>query len=100
MSRKYTHIEGFESEIYRMREEGKTRREIAEHLGLEMRQIKSIITRHNHAEAKKEAGILPRPKGRPRKDCQLTKQNENDEVKRLKMENELLRDFLLAAGRK
>ena len=100
MSREYTHIRGLESEIYRLREEGKTRREIAEHVGLEKRQIKSLISRHNQAETKKEAGILPRPKGRPRKDCQSPKQNEQDEVKRLHMENELLRDFLRAAGRK
>ena len=38
--RKYTHIKEIEGEILQMRKEGKTRREIAEHLGLTRGQIK------------------------------------------------------------
>lgn len=40
--------------------------------------------------------IAPLPKGRPRK----TAQSQEQLIKRLKMENELLRNFLSAVGRK
>ena len=53
-------------------------------------------------EKKAEAGILPRSKGRPRKDApprdMLAEQAY--EINRLKMENKLLRDFLRLTGRK
>ena len=47
MSRKYTKIKMFEPEIIAMRAAGKTRREIAEALGLEKVQIKNWINQHN-----------------------------------------------------
>jgi hypothetical protein len=46
-----------------------------------------------------EAGITPRRRGRPPKGYKLTEDEKDNEIKRLKMENELLRDFLRAAGR-
>ena len=51
-------------------------------------------------EAKIAAGIIPRPKGRPRKDGQSPHQREKTELERLRMENKLLRDFLQLTGRK
>ena len=100
--RKYTHIQALEQEILRMRQEGGTRQEIADRLGLNKSQIKNWITRYNRRQAKMEAGITPRPKGRPRKDSALGvfKQKTAYEIKRLRMENELLRDFLRSTGRK
>ena len=85
-----------------MREAGKTRREIAEHFGLEKRQIVWWVTRYNKAQAKLAEGIAPRPKGRPRKDTvpRDVAAEQAYEIKRLKMENELLRDFLRLTGRK
>ena len=105
MSRKYTKIKMFEPKIIAMREAGKTRREIAEALGLEKVQIKSWINRHNKEQQRREAGILPKKKGRPRKNAEPTSPEEiireqAYEIKRLKMENELLRDFLQSVGRK
>ena len=67
MSRKYTKIKELEPQILAMRAEGKTCREIAKSLGLEKKQIVNWVTRHNHEQARKEAGILPKKKGRPRK---------------------------------
>ena len=67
--RKYTHLSLVESEIITMREAGKSRREIAEHFGLEPDQIKWWISRYNRKQRKLEAGIAPRPKGRPRKEA-------------------------------
>lgn len=81
-----------------------------------MKQIKNFITRYNRKQDKIKAGIEIKPKGRPRKDGtnsppsveQLSKltqlQYELDKkeryIKRLEMENELMRDFLSHAGRK
>ena len=105
MSRKYTKIKELEPQILAMRAAGKTRREIAEALGLEKVQIKSWINRHNKDQQRREAGILPKKKGRPRKNAEPTSpekiiREQAYEIKRLKMENELLRDFLQSVGRK
>jgi len=42
----------------------------------------------------------PRRKGRPPNGYRLTENDKDNEIKRLQMENELLRDFLRAFGRK
>ena len=98
--RKFTHIERFESEILRMREEGQTRREIAEHLGLTKEQIKGWINRYNRKQRKLAAGILPKPKGRPRQRPLSGEEEYKKEIARLQMENQLLRDFLQFTERK
>ena len=67
--RTYTKIEIIEPEIIAMRAAGKLNREIAEHFGLKLRQIEQWVTRYNCKQAKIAAGIIPRPKGRPRKDA-------------------------------
>ena len=92
--RKYTHVKELEAEILSMREAGKTRREIAEHLGLEKRQIETWITRYNRRQKKIAAGIPPRQKGRPRKRPLSSTEEYKKEIARLQMENQLLRDFL------
>lgn len=101
MSRKYTKIALLENEIQAMRAAGKTRREIAESLGLEKKQIENWINRHNRKERRLNAGILPKRKGRPRKNpfSGDIVETQAAEIKRLKMENELLRDFLQSVGR-
>ena len=100
--RKYTKIETIEAEIIAMRAAGKTRREIAEHFGLEIKQIKWWISRYNRKQAKLAAGIALRPKGRPRKDGEPRniEAEQAYEINRLRMENKLLRDFLQFTGRK
>ena len=101
MSRKYTKIAQIENEIQAMRAAGKTRREIAEILGLEKKQIENWINRHNRKERRLNAGIPPKRKGRPRKNPVSGDivETQAAEIKRLKMENELLRDFLQSVGR-
>ena len=96
----YTHIKFLESEILAMKESGKTKREIAEHYGLKMEQVKELLKRYRRRERKIIAGIQPRPKGRPRKDGQPPHQQEKTELERLRMENKLLRDFLQLTERK
>lgn len=102
MSRKYTKIALLENEIQAMHAAGKTRREIAESLGLEKKQIENWVNRHNRKERRLNAGILPKRKGRPRKNpiSENIEEVQAAEIKRLKMENELLRDFLQSVGRK
>ena len=93
-NRKYTHVKELEEAILSMREAGKTRREIAEQLGLEKRQIETWITRYNRRQKKIAAGIPPRQKGRPRKRPLSSTEEYEKEIARLQMENQLLRDFL------
>lgn len=94
--RKYTKLGPIEAEIIAMREAGKTRREIAEHFGLEVKQIEWWVSRYNRRQAKLAAGIVPRSKGRARKCTQPGDlvSEQAYEINRLRMENKLLRDFL------
>ena len=97
---KYTHVKELEPVILQMREEGKTLREIAEHLGLTKAQIKGWIKRYNRKQEKIAAGIPPKPKGRPRKHPLSSTEEYEKEIARLQMENQLLRDFLQFTERK
>ena len=94
--RQWTSINVFEEEILSMRTGGKTRQEIADELGLSKRQIKDWICRYNRRVASTGSGL---PKQRGRK-AAVSLQEYKYENKRLKMENEVLRDFLHRAGRK
>ena len=87
-------------DVLKMRNEGKTNREIGAHLGLSKVQIKKLLERYRKNERKQGLGILIRPIGRPKKLPQDEEEKLRVENKRLKMENELLRDFLLATGRR
>ena len=100
--RKWENIKILGPEINAMREAGKTRQEIADHFGLGKIQIKNWINRYNKEVKHVEAGVAPRPKGRPRKDAgpRDLATEQAYEIKRLKMENQLLRDFLRLTGRK
>ena len=104
MSRqKYTHVQVLLPEIRAMEAAGKTKREIAEHFGLRDKYVvKQLLTRERRKEKKIIEGIIPRPKGRPRKNTQPIDivSQQAYEIDRLKMENKLLRDFLQLTGRK
>lgn len=97
MKRTWTNVSAQETEIEAMRDAGKTRQEIGDALGLSKKQIKNWINRNNKKEARREAGIPPKVRGRK---ATVTLQEYKYENKRLKMENQLLRDFLRAAGRR
>ena len=83
--RKYTKMDKYAAQITAMRDEGRTRQEIADELSLELEQVKNWINRNNRKERNLARGITPKPKGRPRK---------QSEIEQLRMENKLLRDFL------
>ena len=101
--RNYTHVQALLPEIKTMLAEGKTRQEVAEHYGFQDKQVvKKLLERECARQRKLAAGIIPRPKGRPRKPAipgdVVSKQAY--EIQRLQMENQLLRDFLQFTGRK
>lgn len=101
--RNYTHIQVLLPEIKAMLAEGKTQREVAEYYGFQDKQVvKGLLKRERRKERRLEAGILPRPKGRPRKDATPRDivAEQAYEIQRLRMENQLLRDFLYFTGRK
>ena len=47
MAGSYRHTEGYEAGILRMRQEGKTRREICEKFGSTMKQMTNYVTGYN-----------------------------------------------------
>ncbi|MCL2019276.1 MAG: imidazolonepropionase [Oscillospiraceae bacterium] len=101
MPRKYTRIKTFEKEILEMVKNGSTQREIAEHFGFKDKEVvRGFLRRERRNQKKIITGTVPKPKGRPRKDGLLSQQSVENELKRLKMENELLRDFLRLAERR
>lgn len=92
--RGYTHVQKLLPIVQRMIAEGKSQREIAEELGL---KDKFVVKRLLERERKKELpGVLKRRGRKPAK----TLAEYKYENKRLKMENELLRDFLQSTERK
>ena len=101
MARQYTHVQEVEKEMLEMKAFGKTNQEIAERFGFKDKYVvKEWGKRYNRRIRKMEAGILPRCRGRPPKGYVTTEQEKDNEIRRLKMENELLRDFLRLAGRR
>ncbi len=111
MSRSYRRMQDYEEEILKMREEGKTKREICEKFGFKMKQITNFVTRHNTRQRKLAAGIAIKKKGRPPKDYVVSEQDKVTElkyilarkeakIKALEKENELMRDFLSLTERK
>ena len=111
MPRSYRHISQYEDEIIELRSQGITKRKICEKYGFTMKQLTNFITRYNEKQRKIKTGIASRTKGRPPKDYEITedmKINElkyiiarkDSKIKRLEMENELMRDFLSLTERK
>ncbi len=74
--KKWTNIKILGAEINAMREAGKSRQEIADYFGLDKVQIKNWVHRYNKEVKRTVSGIVPRPKGRPRKDGKPSRQNE------------------------
>jgi len=102
MSRKYTKMEILAEEVFRRKEAGETNRQIAESYGLTKNQIKQLVARQNRKKRAIANGYVPLPKGRPRKNSMAEAEEikRNNEIAKLRMENELLRNFLYEAGRR
>ena len=111
MSRGYRNIKQYEKEILQLKEQGLTKKEIGKKFGLTFEQVHNFITRYNQNQRKIAAGITPKKKGRPAKDCTIREEDtladlrykmarKDAKIKQLEMENELMRDFILLTGRK
>lgn len=116
MPRKYRHIGDYEQEIIEMWTNGMTLREIGEKLGFTHKEMKDFKTRYNKKQRQVEAGKLLHKKGRPcKKEGELPPSiqrldklaqmryvlaSKERYIKRLEMENELMRDFLSLTERK
>ena len=116
MAREYRHIKLYEKEIFELKEQGLSQRQIVELLGIPYEKIHDFFKRHNRTQRKISAGEGLKRKGRPRKDGtelppsvqQLSKLTQlqyelamkERHIKRLEMENELMRDFLSLTERK
>lgn len=101
--RTYTQVQALLPEIQEMIAAGKTQRDIAEHYGFSSKTVvKQLLHRERKKLQKEAAGIVIRPKGRPRKDAPPRDivAEQQYEINRLKMENKLLRDFLYSTERK
>jgi DNA-binding CsgD family transcriptional regulator len=111
MPREYRHIQEYEKEILELLSKGMTQREVGEKLGFSKKQIKNFMARYHQKERKIAAGMALRKKGRPCKDTPISETDKLTElryqlarkearIKQLKMENELMRDFLSLTERK
>ena len=100
MRKKYTKVEHLASIIENRHTQGETYREIATSMGLSREQVRELMKRERRKQRKIEAGYIPQPKGRPRKSAQSEEERKNNEIILLRMEVELLRNFLYEAGRR
>lgn len=100
MRQKYTKMEELAEIIFERKAAGETNRQIGESFGLTKKQVKGLISRQNRKQRQINQGRLPRPKGRPRKKPEDEESKRNKEIAELRMQVDLLRNFLLEVGRR
>ncbi len=100
MSRNYVKVECLAEEVFQRKAAGETNREIGEHFGLSKEQVKQLVTRQRRKQRLIENGYIPRPKGRPRKGATDESVRQQNELAQLRMQVELLRNFLSEVGRR
>ncbi len=116
MPREYRCIKQYEKELFVLKSQGLTLQQIGDKFGFSREQIKEFFKRERRKERKLVEGSSIKSKGRPRKDGtelppsvqQLSKLSQlqyeiaskDRYIKRLEMENELMRDFLMLTERK
>lgn len=98
MRQKYTKVHGLIETIRERKSVGETNREIGANLGLTPKQIKQLVNRENRRKRLLAQGYVPRPQGRPRKLLEREEAQRNNELVKLRMQVELLRNFLLEVG--
>jgi len=96
---KWTNIKKMAKEIEKLRSSGTSRRKICEELNITIKQLENYISRCNRQKKELEAGKNLKTQGRPRTQAVTREEELEREVKRLRMENELLRDFLCETER-
>ena len=97
---KFTQVILHYRRIFRRKANGETNLEIAASYGLSKQQIKKLVTRQNRKKRLISAGYVPRPKGRPKANIADEETLRNNELVKLRMQVDLLRNFLLEVGRR
>lgn len=87
-------VKQYGPQIEKMKRQGATRKEIAAATGLKPEQVKEYLRRSRAAQRKRGHPRSKKP------DTQKTNQELRSELKRLRMEVALLRDFFGAMERK
>ena len=111
MSKGRRNIRQYETELFKLKEEGLTVKEIGARFGLSYEQTHDFFKRQNRKKRKIAEGIAIGKQGRPAKDSVVKKEDKladlryklarkDARIKQLEMENELMRDFLSLTGRK
>ena len=100
MARKYTKVKQLISIIEERAKAGETYQEIGRTLGLTREEVRGAMQRQRRKERMLAAGYILRPKGRPRKDSVSEELKQHNELEKLRMQVELLRNFLSEAGRR
>lgn len=100
MSRGYVKMEYLAEEVFRRKAAGETNRGIGAHFGLSKDQIKGLVKRQNRRQRLVENGYIPQPKGRPRKAEETEEVRRHNELVQLRMQVELLQNFLSEVGRR
>ena len=85
-------------ELMKKHREGMTKRELSEKYQKPIKTIGKMITRENNKRRQIESGLAPQKSGSRETSDKI--QEYQQENRRRKMENELLRNFLHLAGRK
>ena len=98
MSRSYVKVERIAEEVFRRKAAGETNREIGESYGLTKRQIEQLVNCQHRKQRLIANGYVPRSKGRPRKDAADENSRQQNELAQLRMQVELLRNFLSEVG--
>ena len=116
MPREYRHIKQYESELLNLKNQGLTYNEIAEKIGFTKKQVQKYFERYRIEQRKLNAGQAIHKKGRPCKNIielppsirrldkfaqmRYVMASKDRYIKRLEMENELMKDFLSLTERK
>ena len=99
MARIYTQIKEYYDEMEQLHQEGYSCRQIAQMLGFTKEQVKECLRRPRR-KALRQLTCIPKRRGRPAKQMPCTLSALQKEVMQLRMENELLRDFIQTTQRK
>lgn len=85
--------------VLELEEQGYTHRMVGNELGYSKKQIEKLVARYRRKQ--REAGTsMSAHRGRPRTRPLNTQEEFAARIKQLEMENELLRSFLQAVGRR
>lgn len=83
--------------VLQMKDQGMTHQGIGEEFGLTKKQIKKLVERYNRKT--RFPSVIPKRRGRPRKQPLTSEQDYIQRIKQLEMEVELYQSFLQLAGR-